>query len=87
MTTRSEISEWFDRGKVSGEGYMIVVCDTFDYDDYPVYASEETFEEKYASYRNASMQSIMEVYDLKLDKEMQLNEFRSFHYPKGFLDE
>ena len=31
--TRSDISQWFDRGKKLGATHMLVVCDTLDWDD------------------------------------------------------
>ena len=35
--TRDEILAWFDRGAALGATHMIVVCDTFSYEDYPVF--------------------------------------------------
>jgi CO dehydrogenase nickel-insertion accessory protein CooC1 len=78
MTT----TEWFDRGVEEGADYMIVVCDTFDYEDYPVYATAAEFKEKYESHNG--MQRIMEVYDLHRDKAEQLRERRAMNLPKGF---
>lgn len=37
MTTRNQISTWFDIGLDLGATHMAVVVDTFDYEDYPVY--------------------------------------------------
>lgn len=31
-TTRQDIERWFKEGLHSGKRYMIVVCDTFEYD-------------------------------------------------------
>jgi hypothetical protein len=46
---------------------MIVVCDTFDHEDYPVYAfGPEDCWGKYRSHDGVNMQRIMEVYDLNL---------------------
>ena len=39
MTTKHEIAQWFDRGVSEGATHMIVVCDTFDHEDYPVYVT------------------------------------------------
>lgn len=80
MTTREDISGWFDRGVENGATHMIVVCDTFDYDDYPVYVSpEEDVRQKVKDY-SVNMQKVMEVYSMKHNKESQLNETRAFHY-------
>src|SRR3954466_55134 len=82
MTTRHEISEWFDRGKLDGATHMIVVCDTFDHEDYPCYAKDDAEAwEVYNNHDGLNMQRIMEVYDLRQPKQEQLNEARSFHLP------
>lgn len=83
MTTRQQISEWFDIGKDSNNEYMIIVCDTFDYEDYPVFANQPHFDRIYSNHNNVNLQRIMEVYNLKMDKETQLNETLTFNIPKG----
>jgi len=35
-TSREQISKWFDRAKEHGATHMLVVCDTFDWEDYSV---------------------------------------------------
>jgi len=83
MTTKEEISDWFDYGLKSNKKYLLIVCDTFDYEDYPMYAlSDEDCVEKYNSHDGLNMQKVMEVYDLSLDKQSQLNEYRAKHLPK-----
>lgn len=79
MTTKAEISGWFDQGAMQGKQYMLVICDTFDHDDYPVYADAA---ECLARYKNpGEMQRVMEVYSLTSDKAAQLNETRAMHLP------
>lgn len=76
MTTKDEISAWIERGIGDNENYMVVVCDTFSYDDYPVYyKTEDQVRQKLQ--HPGSMQSIMEVYDLNGDIDAQLNTRRS----------
>jgi len=80
-TTRSEIEGWFDRGVTGGFSYMLVICDTFDHDDYPVFVN--TDDECLRRYRDpGEMQRVMEVYDLRKDKTEQLNAARVFNLPK-----
>lgn len=79
--TRQEIESWFSTGKGQGYGYMIVVCDTYDYTDYPVYCNESDFQENYKQIKDQSMQRIMEVYDLGMDQGEQLRERRAYHCP------
>lgn len=78
--SRQEISEWFDRGLKGKHSYMLVVCDTFDWDDYPVFT--DTDDECLSKYdKPGDMQTVMEVYNLKDDKESQMNERRCFRLP------
>jgi hypothetical protein len=79
-TTKKDISEWFDRGVRYMATHLIVVCDTFDYEDYPVYVSrEESVNERVDYFRKQDMQKVMEVYDLSKDKEEQLNQHRAWN--------
>lgn len=80
--TRDELRRWFENGVADGQDYMIVVCDTFDYEDYPAYATKDTFANREKHYKAASMQTIMEVYDLNQDMEEQLAERRCFRGPE-----
>jgi len=79
--TRDEIAAWFDRGVALGATHMIVVCDTFSYEDYPVFVKpEEDVRARETEFAEQSMQKIMEVYDLKRDRDAQLAEHRAFNY-------
>lgn len=79
--TKSDISEWFERGAALGATHMIVVCDTFDHEDYPVFVEpEQSSRDVAAEYDGKNMQRIMEVYDLRIDKAAQLAERRVFNY-------
>lgn len=79
-TTREQIGEWFDRGVSQGASYMLVICDSFDWNDYPVFA--KTDDECLAKNKDpGSMQRVMEVYDLRQDKAEQLAERRVFRLP------
>ena len=72
---------------------MIIVCDTFDYSDFPIYvmpgedARSKALEHGSASSpsgnpteRNSNMEKVMEVYSLALPLEDQLREARAFRY-------
>lgn len=76
MTTRDEISAWFDRGISQGSKYMLVICDTFDWDDYPSFHTDEQSARSVMS-SPGSMQKFMEAYDLTGDKEAQLRTRRA----------
>jgi hypothetical protein len=80
VTTKSIISGWFDHGVEKQATHMIVVCDTFDYDDYPVYVmKEQNVYDVIDKYSDSPQQRVMEVYNLLLDKSSQMNEARAFH--------
>lgn len=65
-TTIEEIKEWIKRGKKEKATHLIVVCDTFEYEDYPVYVYEkDDYNEIRNKYDGNNMQRIMQIYDLK----------------------
>lgn len=76
----SDISRWFDDGIEQQATHMIVVCDTWDHEDYPVYVNKpdgvHEIEDKY----KGDMQQIMEVYKMSIDKNTQMNQHRAFNY-------
>lgn len=77
-----DIKGWFDRGVEVGARYMIVVCDTFDHEDYPVLVGpEKDFWVEHDKYNGRDMQRVMEVYDLHMDRDTQLAEGRAHHEP------
>lgn len=82
MTLKEDIRDWVTRGNSENATHMLVVCDMFDYDDYPVFAkSKEDAELKYEQYEDTeNLSKVMEVYNLSMDIEDQLNEHRSFNF-------
>lgn len=83
VTTVAEIKSWFDQAVAESAGYMIVVCDTFDHSDYPVFCKDDAAVlDRYAYYcLDAPMQKIMEVYDVSLGWDAQ-KEGRVLNLPK-----
>lgn len=79
-----DIREWVERGKKEGATHVLIVCDTYDHDDYPVFVlKHEDVRTKAAPYeRGENMSRLMEVYSLtgKHDVEDQFREHRAFHY-------
>ncbi|MEV0733726.1 hypothetical protein [Polymorphospora sp. NPDC050346] len=77
-TTFEDLSRWFDQGVAQRATHLIVVCDTFDYTDFPVYVQPGEDPRAVVDHEAAkSMQGIHEVYDLRLDKATQLQERRA----------
>lgn len=80
-TTQADIRGWLEQGKANGATHVIVACDTFDYEDYPVNVMPGQDPRKVAEdYDRKDMQTVMEVYALHLDWDSQLNERRSKHF-------
>ena len=78
-------------GEGKGYSHMLMVCDTFDYEDYPVFVSEgedvNAYISKYQDYQK--MSKVMEVYSYALDLDAQLKERRAWHleFPKKVVIE
>lgn len=85
-TSRAEISDWFDMG-FAGTGmaavlpmpltHMLVVCDTWDWSDFPVYVSEVENLDAICNHYTRNDYKVMEIYDLARDRDTQLGEFRA----------
>jgi hypothetical protein len=79
-----QITAWFQRGLSEGATHMLVVCDTFRYEDYPVMVRpDQDARECYENYHSGGVQPcqrVMEVYNLSLPLGPQLAEERAFHF-------
>lgn len=74
------IEQWVLLGVTRGATHVIVVCDTFDWSDYPVYVEAgENVEDVLQKYAGKSIQKVMEVYNLALPIAQQLHEDRAWH--------
>ena len=80
-TSRGMIKDWLLRGKKNNCSHVIVVCDTFDYEDYPVFVKQgDDVRKVFNAHSGINMQRVMEVYNLSLDIEKQLNEHRAMNF-------
>lgn len=80
-TTRDDIRKWLEEGKAAGATHLIVACDTFSWENYPVFVQPgEDAREKTDEHGKKDMTKIMEVYSLGKDWETQLNEHRAYHF-------
>lgn len=78
--SKSQIREWVDRGVKTGATHVIIVYDRWDYEDFPVYVDKgQSVEERVSSYNGKNMCSVMEVYNLSMDIDTQMNEFRAWN--------
>lgn len=79
--TRRDISRWFDNGVEKGATHLIVVCDTYDWEDFPVYVHPgQNAREEATKHMGVNMEKVMEVYSLAMSKDSQMAEHRAFHY-------
>ena len=77
MTSKEEIAGWLKYGEDIGYKYMAVVCDTYDYEDFPsFYNSKEDLDDFIKNLDG--MNKLMETYNLTADIESQLMKSRTF---------
>lgn len=63
----NDLKQWFNEGEKLNATHMIIVCDEFDHEDYPVYVYDNEDAKTIAdSYDNKNMSRIMEVYKISL---------------------
>jgi len=80
-TIPSDIKRWFESAPEETH-HMVVVCDTYDHEDYPVYVKGAAkVEDAVKHHDGKNMQKVMEVYSLtgKHTLEDQLKEYRANH--------
>ena len=60
--SRRDVDRWIDSAKERGCKYIISVCDTWDYDDYPVFCEDlNKLILKIDNYNGVNMQTINEI--------------------------
>lgn len=60
--SKEDVERWIETARKNGAKYIVSVCDTFDYDDYPVYCDDEKeLKDAKVKYNNVNMQRINEV--------------------------
>lgn len=76
----NEIDKWFDDGKEAGAEYMVVVTDTFDYEDHPVYCSSKLDVVRVQmKVDETRYEQVQEIYNLKMDKGTQMAQVRAWN--------
>jgi hypothetical protein len=72
--SRLDVNRWIETAKKQKAKYIISVCDTFDYDDYPVYcADKKELNEKLDKYDGKNMQRINEIIEICDDGTVREN--------------
>lgn len=84
--TKQDLISWFKQGVDLKRDHMIVLCDQIDWYDFPLYTSGlEEFKREFKKYsKPQSAIKIIEVYDLNIDMDEQMKEYRAFHCPEEF---
>lgn len=65
-----------DKNKYS---HLVIVCDTWDYEDYPIFVNYDKDIYDVINEHSKNMEKVMGVYNYNLDLESQLDETRAYH--------
>jgi hypothetical protein len=66
-----DVRNWFQDGVAAGHRYLIVLCDTFAWEDYPRYAGSREEAQEIVD-NPGNMTRVMEFYDLGSTMEDQI---------------
>lgn len=81
--SRESIIEWLQEAQDRKSTHLLVVCDTFDREDYPVYCESPIKAiSEYNRLNGKNMQRVMECYDMDMSIDSQMLESRAFHLPE-----
>ena len=69
-----KIKKWLN--KSGNFTHMLVICDIFDYENYPVYITSNENVEKMIERYSVNMQKVVEVYNFKMNIGYQLSQFK-----------
>ncbi len=79
--TFDDITRWLDEAAHSGATHLIVVCDDFDHDNYPIFVMPgEDARERYDKVYASNMQHVDEVYDMRMNIMRQRREQRALNF-------
>lgn len=72
-TSKQQIRWWLEEGLKRKATHVIVACDSYDHEDYPVFVNPNMdVRQIYSEYDGKNMQRVMEVYNLSMDLDEQL---------------
>lgn len=78
--SREDVKNWIYAAKKRGATHMIVTCDTYEWEDYPVDVMPgESLTQKFSDNNGPNMTKVMEVYAMHLPLDAQLAERRAWH--------
>ena len=66
--TRADVDRWIEQAKSKNLPFILSVCDTFDWDDYPVYCKDKNdLIMQYEAHNGTNMQRINEIIQILED--------------------
>lgn len=66
--TRADVDRWIKEAKSKNFPFILSVCDTFDWDDYPVYCKDKAdLMIEYNAHNGTNMQRINEIIQITED--------------------
>lgn len=78
--TKEDIEFWLSVAVIKEATHLIVAVDTYDHENYPVYVSKnKKLKEEIERISRSSLQSIDEVYNMSLDTNKQLKQYRAMN--------
>lgn len=79
--TREVIQGWLTRARTDGATHMLVICDTFSWEDYPVYVLPGQDPHEVAKrYDDKNMQLVVECYSMRYSDWPQLDAHRAWNW-------
>ena len=70
--TRQDVDRWIEEAKKNNQPFIISVCDTFDYDDYPIFCKTiNELKERYKDVNGVNMQRINEIIKINPDGSVE----------------
>ena len=80
-TSQEDIKRWLETAKEKGATHVVVVCDTFDWSNYPVYVMPGRDARAIADANNGpNMTMLMEVYNMAIPIAEQMAQRRAFNF-------
>ena len=77
-----EVRAWFNDGKLMEASFMIIVHDSLNAVDYPIFVDDPNkVKDTLKDVSRAPMQRLLEVYNLNEDRDIQLTEIKAWRLP------
>jgi len=72
--SREDVDRWIQLAKDTKHKYIISVCDTFDWDDYPVLCkTKKDLQKQFPKYNGENMQRVNEIIRINPDGSVDEN--------------